>query len=127
MLQGEQEAGYHDVMFDATGLSAGVYFYLRLSRCRQANRLSDTFWFPGLPRAEGALLAHLKSASHTRRGAGSILQRSFTSSTPSAEQNQFYSLIFLWEKHRFPPHTLAPSGSLSLRVTALDPVSVPLL
>jgi hypothetical protein len=27
LVQGEQEAGYHEVKLDATGLSSGVYFY----------------------------------------------------------------------------------------------------
>ena len=28
LVSGEQEAGYHDVKFDGSGLSSGVYFYL---------------------------------------------------------------------------------------------------
>ena len=27
LVQGEEEAGFHDVRFDATGLSSGAYFY----------------------------------------------------------------------------------------------------
>jgi hypothetical protein len=27
LVQGEQEAGYHETKFDGTGLSSGVYFY----------------------------------------------------------------------------------------------------
>jgi hypothetical protein len=27
LIQGENEAGYHEVRFNATGLSSGVYFY----------------------------------------------------------------------------------------------------
>jgi hypothetical protein len=36
LVQGEKEAGYHEVKFDATGLSSGVYFY----RLRAGNYLA---------------------------------------------------------------------------------------
>jgi hypothetical protein len=41
LVGGEQEAGYHEVVFDASGLSSGVYFYrLRAKDVVQTKRLA---------------------------------------------------------------------------------------
>jgi hypothetical protein len=40
LQDGEQEAGYHELRFDGSGLSSGVYFYrLRAGNVVQTRRL----------------------------------------------------------------------------------------
>lgn len=40
LVQGEKEAGYHEVKFDGSGLSSGVYFYrLQTGELVQTRRL----------------------------------------------------------------------------------------
>jgi hypothetical protein len=40
LVKGDQEAGYHEVLFDASGLSAGTYFYrLQAGQFVQTKRL----------------------------------------------------------------------------------------